>query len=426
MFPKFQLAAALLATTCAAQAQVSATGFGTIGYTVSDRPYSYQRFVDNAGTFNRDSVLGLQIDARINEQFSFVVQGKLSPSTKNDSGWDPTLTWAFLAWRPDNDLLLRLGKVRVPFYLNSANLDVGVTYDPAQLPPELYSISPTNETNGFSFSKNWAASDTDINLDGYWGVSNSYWRFHVRDDLTALGGPPANNVFVPTRIDSKGLALTLTRNENTLRFGYHRASVSKRDGTQFRPDFSFIPVGMGQGYYTVDGSGKSHEELLFNIFTLAFDLGLAHDIRLIGEYARRINQTAPQGGPDTHSGYLSLQKKIGPWNPYVTVSRLVSTDRSLDLYEAVNTNRVTSPPVPPATTVLINASQRIAADRLVVYDQGTLAIGTSYLLSPTQKIKAEWAVTRVGKVSNFIDTPSGKDIAHQNISVFSLSYNFTF
>ena len=48
------------------------------------------------------------------DQLSFVARGKAAPSIQRDDSWDTTLAWAFLAWRPNNDLLLRLGKVRVP------------------------------------------------------------------------------------------------------------------------------------------------------------------------------------------------------------------------------------------------------------------------------------------------------------------------
>jgi hypothetical protein len=34
------------------------SGFGTVGVAVSDQPYKYQRFIDNQGTFKRDTVLG--------------------------------------------------------------------------------------------------------------------------------------------------------------------------------------------------------------------------------------------------------------------------------------------------------------------------------------------------------------------------------
>ncbi len=418
-----------------AHAQVSVSGFGTVGYAVSDKPYAYQRFVDQAGTFNRDTVLGLQVDARLSEQFSFVAQAKLAPSIRNDSGWDPTLTWAFLAWRPHNELLLRLGRFRVPYYLNSANLDVGVTYEPAQLPPELYSISTTNETNGVSITKNWTLPEGEVTLDGYWGVSNSYWRFFFRDGVPSIGSPPQVAIFMPTRIDSKGLALTLAHQENTFRAGFHQADVTRRDGEDFTAGFDKIMLTPSQGFYPPSDNFPlspgyvlpTRSSLRFNIFTLGFDVGLGHDFRLIGEYARRANIKAPASGADTHGGYLSLQRKVGPWHPYLTVSRLKSTDDSLDLYLNVNGNRVTSPPLPSAgLAATVNSTQRLNADRLVVYDQGTLALGTSYLLSPTQKIKAEWAVTRIGKVSDFVDAATGRDVAHANIHVLSLSYNFTF
>ena len=421
----FKIATLLLAVVAGtSHAQISATGFGTLGYAISDRSYPYQRFVDRDGTFSRDSVLGVQVDARLSDQFSFVVQGKVAPSLKNDAGWDPTLTWAFLAWRPSNDFLFRLGKFRIPYYLNSANLDVGVTYDQAQLPPELYSISTTNETNGLSFSKNWALAQGELTMDGYWGVSNSYWRFFFRDGLQSAGFAPQAPRFMPTRINSKGFALSYAQNENVFRFGFHQADERRRDGEDFKTAFNYIHVTPTQGYYALDNS-NALDRLRFNIFTLGLDLALGEDYRLQAEYARRANVRARSSGADTHGAYVSLVRDMGAWHPYLTLSRLISTDDSLNLYQAINSNRVTQG-LPAPMLANINGSQRLHADRLVVYDQTTLALGTSYILSPTQKIKAEWAITRVGKVSNFVDAPQGSDIARQNINVFSLSYNFTF
>lgn len=428
-------AAALFCVLASAEAQVSLSGFGTAGYAVSDKSYAYQRFVDHNGTFERDTVLGLQADAKISNEFSVVAQGKLSPSIRNDSGWDPLLTWAFLAWRPNNDVLLRIGRFRVPYYLNSANLDVGVTYDAAQLPTELYSISTTNETNGIALSSNWGFRNSELLLDAYAGVSNSYWRFFFRDGLSPGGIPAQRASFIPTRIQSAGLALTFTHEENIFRTGIHVADVTRRDGEKFTTGADKIMLTPTQGFYppsdnfflSPDYVLPKQRVLRFNIFTLGMDIALGSGFRLVGEYARRASIKAKAAGPDTHGGYLSLQRKMGPWNPYVSIARLLSTDDSLELQSAINSNRVSAPPLPSAGLAsLINTTQRLNADRLVVYDQGTLALGTSYLLSPNQKIKAEWAVTHIGRVSNFVDVPQGRDISHTNIQVFSMSYNFTF
>lgn len=409
-------------------AQVSVSGFGTLGYAQSDRSFRYQRFVDDDGTFNRDTLIGAQADIRLGEQFSLVAQAKLAPSLKRNNPWDTTLTWAFLAWRPTNDLLLRAGRFRLPYYLNSANLDVGVTYDPAQLPQELYSISPTNETTGISLSHTWETAPVDIALDAYWGSANFFGSIFFRDDYRAFGGPDRGRTFIPLEIDSRGFALTFTRSEDILRLGFHHAGVMRRDGGEWTKDFPLINLPDGQSFYLASQSPlvPTVREIRFSILTAGFDIGIGRNLRLAGEFARRTNVNAPRGGADTRGGYLALRYDAGSWHPYVSIARLLSNDPSLGLFEAVNSNRVVPSPFLPAPASLINASQRFAADRLVVYDQSTLAIGTSYILSPTQKLKFEWATTHVGKVSSFVDAPEGGNVRDQNIHVLSASYNFTF
>jgi opacity protein-like surface antigen len=68
-YPKGFLRAgvAMLPLALAAPAQavdLAWSGFGTLGYAQSDQPVNYQRFIDEKGTFKRDSVLGAQVDAR--------------------------------------------------------------------------------------------------------------------------------------------------------------------------------------------------------------------------------------------------------------------------------------------------------------------------------------------------------------------------
>ena len=96
-----------------------------------------------------------------------------------------------------------------------------MTTTTAQLPIELYSISPTSKATGISFSQSWTLGTADATLDGYWGISDSHFRFFMRDDLTAFGGPPGRRLS-PTRIDSRGLALTLQRQDTTLPWGFTR------------------------------------------------------------------------------------------------------------------------------------------------------------------------------------------------------------
>jgi hypothetical protein len=142
----------------------------------------------------------------------------------------------------------------------------------------------------------------------------------------------------------------------------------------------------------------------------------------MGEYARRTIANATLGA-DTHAAYLALLRPIDKWTPYLYVAGIRSDDEVLDLYESMNGNRV--PDFIP-TASLINASQRFGADWMIAYDQYTLALGTSYNLTRTSKIKAEIAHTRSGITSSFIDAPTGEDSGDREVNVFSLSYSFSF
>jgi hypothetical protein len=53
-----------------------------------------------------------------------------------------------MAWRPDNDWLLRAGKFRVPLFLFSETQDIGTSHDMARLPNDSYTLNPTSDFTG--------------------------------------------------------------------------------------------------------------------------------------------------------------------------------------------------------------------------------------------------------------------------------------
>jgi hypothetical protein len=416
--------AASLMTGSALAGDISFSGFGTLGYAQSDQSYNYQRFINKSGTFARDSVLGAQADIKLNEQWGATVQAKLAPSLHDDNKWDPTLSWAFISYRPSDDWLFRAGKLRVPLYLNSENMDVGTTFDFARLPTEMYSVAPTTDFTGLSFTKTWELGSGDINLDGYWGSAKSHWRFFTRDDISALGGPARGASFVPITTEAKGLVLTAQIDDNRFRAGVHTTVTKNSDGDAFVSDFSYGPL-PGLPFVNGYSPGATVNRIHNTALTLGGDISLGGGYRLTGEVARRIVSDT-KIGPDTTGAYLSLLKQAGPWTPYVSVARLFSSSDPRKRYQEVNGTVISSPFLPPGAGTGLTSAQRAMADGIVAYDQTTFALGFSYRLTPTQKIKAEWANTHVGSMSSFVDAPTGTETGHRNINVISASYNFVF
>jgi hypothetical protein len=62
------------------------------------------------------------------------------------------------------------------------------------------------------------------------------------------------------------------------------------------------------------------------------------------------------------------------------------------------------------------------ADRISVYDQYSIMLGTSYSFSATSKLKLEWMQTKVGLASSLVDG----EVHNQRFNVFSVSYSMSF
>lgn len=391
------------------------SGFGTLGAAQSDKSYKYQRFIDNHGTLKRDSILGGQLDARLSQQWSATVQGKLAPSDHSDTNWQASLAWAFVSWRPSDDWLIRAGKFRLPLMLNAENNDVGATFDFVRLPQEVYSISPTTDVVGLNISKSWMIDSYEWMLEGYTGQENTYQRYSIRTEQADGTGP--GGWFIPFRMKSSGLVLTVRDIGNAFRIGIHEI-VATRIGEQSHADIPVVQQGPFT-YYDI-GSGHLVSRLYIPIQTLGASVSLPADFKMTAEYARmRVNSASE--GLSRWGAYVALDKRIGDWKPYIYYAKMRSTGKALDLYRAIEASS-RNPALPGA----LRDYQTFNADLVSAYDQWTAALGTSYRLSPASLLKAEYAHTSTGIVSSFVDAPTGSDSGGRHINVFSFSYNFTF
>jgi hypothetical protein len=409
---------------------LSWSGFGTLGYTVSDQPFAYQRFVDQRGTWRRDTLLGTQLDAALTSTLSATVQGRLASSLEDDHHNDAKLMWAFLSWRPSNDWTVHAGKVRAPIFMASENTEVGVTFDLAHQPGELYttSLTPTVDLTGLSFSHSMDISaDGELTLDGYSGQSRMTTRIYQRDDIPGyqIHGP----MFIDTEVAARGLLLHWrTAEDDRYRLGLHQVT-SDFSLHHAAAEFPWVPIpsmpGMGI-YQTSDalpGPGRVvTDQIRFTFLTLGANLGLPQQMRLLGEVSKR-KASGNNMAPETLAAYASLQKRVGVWTPYVLYGVMKSPASQLDLYDSMNGNRL--PPGLPSVD-LINLSQRAGADSIYVYDQSSWAFGTSWRVARGQVLKAEWQEVHTGRVSHLVDAPMGQESGHRTLRLLSLSYNFAF
>jgi hypothetical protein len=413
---------------------INVSGFGTIGAARSDQPWTYQRFLRNRVSFERDTAFGLQADVALNRHWSATVQGKLAPSSRSDSKWRLDSEWAFVAWRPNNDWLLRAGKFRVPFQLRSEVMDVGQAYDEARLPSEVYSAPPTSNFRGLYVSRNLEMGDAELNVDFYVGNDNTVKRQWVREDLRSLvaGDPPlyaAGPVFRKMGMAPKGLVVTWRTPKRVLRAGLHHIKV-KLDSNLTNDSVgtpAWVQVVPGLGYWQTSnlipgpgiGDSKRFSEWAL---TLSGEWYGSQGWRMAADFVR-VWQRHSERVQDEWGGALTVYKTIGRFVPYGSLSTARSPGINGDWARTLDASTVPST-LPGAD--LLNGAMHTAADMVPIYDQQSLALGTSYALTPSAKVKLEWLHSRIS-MSSLVDLPAGEPLyKRRKVNVLSASYSFVF
>jgi hypothetical protein len=156
-------------------------GFGTLGVNTSS--FDNGDFVVNpfqpngAGTkkswsATTDSLLAMQVDAKINDKLSAVVQVVSSLTAENN--FEPHIEWANVKYAFSPDLSVRFGRIALPSFLVSDTRLVGYANTWARAPQETYSLYGLTNSDG---------------IDGKW--SQSFGGF--RNTIQAWFGR-ANNI----------------------------------------------------------------------------------------------------------------------------------------------------------------------------------------------------------------------------------------
>lgn len=408
------LAFAYGAGTAQAEPQFTLSGYGTIGYAIADQDVGYLRYIDKDGTIKADSLFGLQLDARFDPRWSATVQGVASAPRTRDSGYEAAIRWAFVGFRPRSDWLLRGGRLRPPVLIATQNAEVGVTYDVARLPVEVYSLSPVYDVDGAAVTKTWLAGESEVDVDAYWGRT----RLNYRLPFQRFGEQPR---YFPEKVTLAGLVVSYLSGPLLLRGGVHRATLRAGGDVPFEqadvPTTIPAPPPFGGTLYlpsnaTVDTIG---------ITVVTFGADWRHDDwRVIGEFGQRIVRDIDYG-PDSKGAYVTVSRSVGQWTPYATYARLLSGSRPRDLYRTLNETPVPLAALGPPYFLPATFHQSLA-DNVIVYDQHSTMLGASYSFSATSKIKLEWMRTHVGLASALVDA----DFHRRSFNVYSISYSFAF
>lgn len=355
-FSIIALAVAAALPTVASAVDFSYSGFSTAAYAQTDTDLADVGYtsqldgIDEGGSFEIDSKIGLQVTAKFNDVISATVQGVGYADLTGD--WEPHLDWAYVRAQATQSLSFRAGYLRTPTFMYSDSVFIGYANVWIRPPLEVYNLSPVYQLRGGDATYRKQFGQVLLTVNPYYG-----------DSEVKLGSG---------EIDVEhwaGLATTINVGSFQARVGYNRADVAmeSQELASLTTALRAVPAAFCGGCaaeadkLTVDGA------MIEN-----FNVGVQYDDGsnfLASEYG---SARSDQGGylmPDRSSAYLTYGRRFGNLMPYATVA-------GLRRHEATSSNAI--PAAGPLSA--LNAAVNTLIDTVGAADQDSYSVGVRYEL----------------------------------------------
>ncbi|MCR8914547.1 hypothetical protein FDP08_11285 [Marinobacter panjinensis] len=336
--------------------RVRFNGFFSTGYSRASNDAGFDGITEETSVADQ-SLLALQGTFDVTEKSQAVMQ----LVGRGSEDWDPVIEWAYLSHRPTNNLQLRAGKMRLPFFMYSDSLEVGYSQTWARPPAAVYDPVAIQSYVG-------ADATHTLNFDGSSLTTQVFTGFTEEE----------GNISEVELRNTAGLTLGWTDYVWTVR-GIAATGETSINATRL------AAIAEANGLQLVDGQAILADEERGNFFGigLGFDDGTWQVISEItrvevdGKFA------------DTDSAYLSVARRFGAFTPYAVIGWVESQDN--DEREAAFLAQAPSGAVVPAVPESILNTRR-----------DEYSVGMRWDITPGVAIKAD-----ITHVRGFEDSAGG-------------------
>ncbi|MDH5601418.1 MAG: hypothetical protein OEY78_08965 [Gammaproteobacteria bacterium] len=296
------LAGALVLFSPISYAEIDISGYASFKAIANsnDQKVSYYNGLGPEGEVNtdsRESNIGIQFSTDISSKMDMtvVMSARGGPAQK----YNFETEWAYANYKFNDDVSLRIGKVKGPFYMVSDYKDVGYAYPWASVPDEVYSTNPIRSVNGLDLVYQKTINDVTYLGELYYGNGTN------------------SSYMLPTAVNDINTAFSLTGTP----FAYTATSkvdFKTHDMIGFNASVAFEGMSFRIGYFDtkVDAFGQKDLDGSFGGIGMTID---KNNFVVYAEYI--VRDTGPgleMAFPDAKAGYLTLGYRMGDFLPYIT------------------------------------------------------------------------------------------------------------
>jgi len=387
---------------------LSLRGFGTFAASGTDtNQIAFRRDSTQANGVTRswgikpDSRLGLQLDVNFDATWHAAVQWV----ARDHAGdfLEQNLDWAFLRWRPRDDLDLRIGRLGFDVFMLSDYRNVGYAYPWIRPPHEFYAGLLPYHFDGADISQKLTLGNGLLTLKGFGGYAS--YSVPGLPNVADLGSLVA------------GGSLAYERGNWRARLGYGYAKTKTELPLQ---KTLYDALGNPQVNALWPGASALAREIRILDTAVQFSsVGLAYDdgtwlAQIEGSYI----DSQVRSYPSVISGYLSLGRRLGK----VTLYSLLGMSRSLQSTRAI-------PPLLVATPELqeLRSSVGYLLNHNEV-DEQSVSVGVRWDLYDNIALKAQWDHFWLGQNGTqlWVEPSLLSDPTPSTVNVWSLGVDFVF
>ncbi|WP_339770624.1 hypothetical protein [uncultured Paraglaciecola sp.] len=203
---------------------------------------------ENKISVAEQSLLGLQADYKIAEDFSATIQAIARTGDETDSG----IEWLYVTYSPTNSLRFKLGRQRTPTYSYSDFVDVGFAYNWVSLPQQVYRQFLFPNYDGLHAQYEYVGTNISLGIEAFTGGIDQEFK--------------ANGEVIDTEIDNlHGLVGTIEYVGWTLRAAYIRGDVdiTRQDLSDFSSLLSMSGFTQSADSLSLKGAGRFYQVSAF-------------------------------------------------------------------------------------------------------------------------------------------------------------------
>jgi hypothetical protein len=397
------------------------SGFGTLGVLHADAPPGWGFLREDTQPLNSggtrlsvDTRVGVQANYALDERIELVAQVVLKDRVRGSRLLE-SLEWAFVAYRPTPNMLLRVGRLNADIYMLSDLRNVGFAYPWVRPSVDYYGALPLSSIDGADISHTWDFGDVRWRVKAFVGAQSQVSTDAPRGEPTYRSD--ADSIF--------GASMSREAGGLTLRANVGTARVAARQTDQIRQvlqGFSLLqslplPAIAAEAGSLRASLGIDRVHIHFIGFGAAYETGawqLSAELAHIGGGLRVVAGDY---------GYVSAGRRFGDFTVYGMLGRSRAHGGLVAQPEwAATLAPLIGPEAAGQAQGLGTAAAQTINHRRV--DQRSVSLGVRWDLHPQVALKLQWDHYRIGHHGSLLWANGTDDAARANVGTLVMDFVF--